>query len=344
MNGGNLRPLGVGEMLDAGIKIYRARWRPLITVVLAATIPIFLLQGLVQLSVGSPDALTKTDPKTNLITVDTKGLGIYFGAAAVLLVLSFIASAVATAGAFRIVAGSYLGDEPTWKESLRFAWRHVGSLLWILLLVLLASILGLVACGVGLVWVRVVFAFAVPVLLVEDARGAAALRRSRALVNGRFWPVLGVLLLASLLALVGQAIVTTPALILTVTQAGSVASLIASFIANVAGTAFVTPFLAAVTMVVYFDLRVRSEGFDLLLLSQRVGVTPPPEGFPAQPGANPWASPSGYAPPTHYPDPQYPQYPQYPPSSPPPPPPPLPPARNESSAPWDRPPPADPTS
>ena len=53
-------------------------------------------------------------------------------------------------------------------------------------------------------------------------------------------------------------------------------------------TVLVTPFTASLTMAVYFDLRVRKEGFDLWLLAQKVGGETPEGGFPAQPGAPQW--------------------------------------------------------
>ena len=44
---------------------------------------------------------------------------------------------------------------------------------------------------------------------------------------------------------------------------------------GILGLALGTPLQAAVLAVVYFDLRVRKEGFDLELLARRVGVEPP---------------------------------------------------------------------
>ncbi|HEV7685167.1 MAG TPA: hypothetical protein VGQ80_01280, partial [Acidimicrobiia bacterium] len=53
-------------------------------------------------------------------------------------------------------------------------------------------------------------------------------------------------------------------------------------------------FMAAVLVLIYFDLRVRKEGFDLDLLSQGVGIpgaTLPDRGPWVTPGT--WAAPSG---------------------------------------------------
>src|SRR6185312_2890715 len=47
---------------------------------------------------------------------------------------------------------------------------------------------------------------------------------------------------------------------------------------------------AAVVALIYFELRVRKEGFDVALMAQRMGVSPPPGGYAPAPGA--WTDPS----------------------------------------------------
>ena len=78
------------------------------------------------------------------------------------------------------------------------------------------------------------------------------------------------------------------------------------FIAAVSGTAgalISTPFSAAYHTVLYFDLRVRKEAFDLRLLASGIGVEPPPgwvpepEPAPLPTGQPPyWPPPPGWQP------------------------------------------------
>ncbi len=295
MQPGALRPLDLGGSLDAAIKITRARYRALVTVIFVTTLPALALQALVSLST-SPASVTRTDSQTNLPTFDGGHLALVLAGTALTFVVAVASGALATAGSFRIVSGVYLGDEPSWRESLRFGWSKLRSVLWITLLVLLASVVGLIAFVIGTIWARTVFAVAMPVLLVEDVRGTAALGRSRRLVKGRFWSVFGVLLIATLLAGVVQGAITAPALFLVFTANGSVGQVLATFALTLIATTLVAPFTAAVVVVVYFDLRVRKEGFDLVLLAQRVGAQPSPEGFPNQPGAPAWSRPGAPAP------------------------------------------------
>ena len=62
--------------------------------------------------------------------------------------------------------------------------------------------IGAIAMLLPGIWLYIAWAFALPVLLVEGLRGPAALRRSYALVRGRWWRTFGVIALGFLLAIV----------------------------------------------------------------------------------------------------------------------------------------------
>jgi hypothetical protein len=79
-------------------------------------------------------------------------------------------------------------------------------------------------------------------------------------------------------------------------------------LANAVAEILTRPFYAAVTTVVYYDLRVRHEGFDVVLLAEQLGIRAPEFPAPAgpltgpesvgQPGGPPfWPPPPGWKPP-----------------------------------------------
>jgi hypothetical protein len=85
------------------------------------------------------------------------------------------------------------------------------------------------------------------------------------------------------------------------TLAGAILSVVAGTISSM----ITTPFVAAFVTVLYFDLRVRKEGFDLQLLAERIGVDPPAGGLPAPAPSEPdpggeqppfWPPPPGWKP------------------------------------------------
>jgi hypothetical protein len=167
---------------------------------------------------------------------------------------------------------------------LRFARERLGSVLLVVVLTSLATLLGVLACCVGLFWALGFYSVTMPVLLVEDERGRAALKRSRRLVKGRFWPTLGVVLLSSLMTTFVQGAIAAPTFALVLTHSNHVVTVAVQTLGNMIGVVLVTPFTAAVTMALYIDLRIRKEGFDLMLLAQRLGTDVPAGGFPEQPG------------------------------------------------------------
>jgi hypothetical protein len=183
------------------------------------------------------------------------------------VIVSIVASALATASAYRVVADAYLGRPVDADASLRFGLRRLPSVLWLTLLYGLGLFVGFLFLIVPGVYLAVAWSVAIPVLLGENLRGTKALGRSRALVRGRWWPCAGVLLLSWLLQLI-----VTEAIVLGVGQivdAGSNDSVrfLERGVSSLIASTLVLPFKVAVTTVLYIDLRVRKEGFDIQLLT-----------------------------------------------------------------------------
>lgn len=297
-----LRPLRVGEILDAGIKITTKRFAALAKLVAAVTIPIQVLSAFVSLSTMADDPLATGSTTGNEID---RALWTQLAGNLVVALLGLVATLVALAACTRIVAGAYFGEEVGWRESLAYAGRRLPSLLWLGFLYAFMVALGTLGCVIPGIWLAVAYAVSVPALLIEDARGIDALRRSFRLVRKRWWPTFGVLLLGILLINIVQAALSLP--LIGVLLAGSgdpnaVVFVVATTITGTIGTVLTTPFFVAMLVVVYVDLRVRKEGLDLQLLARRVGATVP--------GAAPqWAAapPPGWSPPPPQPPPQPPQ-------------------------------------
>ena len=307
MDAAQLRPLSVGEILDTSIKIYRERFATLVKAVAIVVGPVSLLTALVQVSV-LPDAETFGTPIDSPV-VTPPDFGDFWAFMAGILVvglLGFVATQVATAASFKIVSGTYLDAAPGWQESLRFALSKLRSLVWLAILTGVLVVLGFLACIVPGVYLYGAWVVAVPVLLLEDRRGRRALGRSRELVSGRWWPTVGALLAATILAAIVQALISGLLLAVIFSGQNEFVQAIAQALGNTAGSVVTTPFIAAAVTVIYFDLRVRKEGFDLELLARRVGVDPPPvvpadvrpPPSAAPPGQPPsWPPPSGWRPP-----------------------------------------------
>jgi len=231
---------------------------------------------------------------TTVGTTTTTSDGEWAGLAALLLILviNIASNALAQAACLKAVSDTYLGTETDWRQSLRFGFSRFGSLLWLTLIQGVLLLLGFAACIVPGVWLYVAWSVAVPALLIENVRGIEALRRSFNLVRRRWWPTAGILILANLLATAITAGIGLLALPLLVAGRDNelVYDLANGVFTGIAGVLTI-PFVAAVVAVIYFDLRVRKEGFDLQLMALHIGapagvVTPTPMPWtPPTPGA-----------------------------------------------------------
>ncbi len=308
MDPAGLRPLGVGEILDVAIKIYRSRFGVLVKAVSIVLGPVFVLAALIRLSIPSGENLFETTQPGATPDFEAGDVWAFVAGTVLISILTFIAAQVATGACFKAVGGAYFDEQPDWRESLRFARARLGSLLWLSLVLVLFLIPAFLACIVPGVYLYVAWGVATPVLLLEDVRGRRALKRSRALVTGRWWPTVAVLVLVAVLTGIVQAVFLGLLAGVVSASGNEIAQAVADAVGQTASSALTTPLSAAVLTVLYFDLRVRKEGFDLELLAGRLGVEPgsapsvdlaPPGPPPVTPSDDEppfWPPPPGWRP------------------------------------------------
>jgi hypothetical protein len=278
-----LRPLGVGEILDAAIKLYVAHAKTLMKVVLVIAVPVEVISLLITVltteSVDVTAGFTTVDEGSGVKYGDE---GVYIGGQAAVILLGFLVVLLATAGCFKAVADAYLGGQASARASLAFAAQRAGAVVWLTALSIVLLALAFLALIVPGIWLGVAWSVALPVLLFEGLGGMAALRRSFALVQGRWWPTAGTLglgfILAALVATILQGAVI--GLVLLAVDSKSFGALLLLSVASVLGQVITTPFQAALLTILYFDLRVRKEGFDLAVLADRMGVPSAPATTP----------------------------------------------------------------
>jgi len=350
------------------IKLYRTCFGALVRPVAVILLPLYALVGAITASTVSatPVVSQGTNPLTGapVTTVNSKALWTLIAASLLILVISAVATWLATATSVMTVSQGYLGGTPSWRRSLAFAWKRFGPVALVSLRVLLPSLAVLavvlvavatksyalllleVAAVPAAIYFYIAWYASIPGLMLEGAKGRKATERSRTLVTGRWWPIFGTLLLVTLIVdILAGAFETLVRLAAGgAFGQGSTGTIVATVISQAIVQLFLLPYSVCVLIVLYFDLRVRKEGFDLQLLATEVGlhdwsgegasfvplgVTPPgwhgqgglPGGYPPQsyppPGYPPQGYPQGYPPPA-YPPPGYPP-PGYPPPGYPPP-------------------------
>jgi hypothetical protein len=178
---------------------------------------------------------------------------------------------------FRAVSEAYLGHTPDARASISAAFRRMPSLLWLSFLLVLGVAIGFVLLVIPGIYLLVAWAVAVPVLMVEGTKGAKAIGRSYDLVRHNWWRTFGTLLVGFIFIGLFNFLLD-----LVARGADGVANdsvylwaLIYDAL-NGLGTVITAPLQAAIIIVIYFDLRVRKEGFDVALLTAGLGDEPVP--------------------------------------------------------------------
>jgi hypothetical protein len=272
--GPTLRPLGVGEILDVAIKIYTRNLGTFLAIVALIYIPLGVIAVL-----GFASALPEGSRVRNgmiefPITQSDTGFVVFV---LIFAVIAWLATFLATGAGVKAVAEAYVGRKPTVGGSYSYVARRLHSVMWVVLLFAIIVGLGTVLLVIPGIYLAVALSLAVPALVVEGTKGTKALRRSHGLVKGRWWATFGALLLGFILIPVVIQYAFTFVLQLglgAVEMTSTTAVLALSQAVGTLGQIIATPIQIAVLTIIYFDLRVRKEAFDLQLLTDRIGSGP----------------------------------------------------------------------
>ena len=265
--GTRLRRMGVLEIVDETFRLYRAHFLSLVLASALVQAPLGVLSALLQLSAGLADG--SGDASAEALLADG-ALMVLFGLLVVLLaLLGYLVQSVAM---YRLASGAMLGQPLTVREAYRgltglwpLCWT--GLLSGLVLTLLVVTVLGIpVAMYLGLGW-----SLAGAIVVLERRSGWGALRRSAALVKGNRWRTLGVLLISGLLiwiltlipsALLGAATAVAQAVLDLGRWVQTASDTLQALLGAVTGSLF-GPLYFLTTTLLYYELRVRKEAFDL---------------------------------------------------------------------------------
>lgn len=145
----------------------------------------------------------------------------------------------------------------------------------------LAGVLGGIASIVLGLLLVIRLSITLPALVLEGISPRRAIARSFELSRGSYWRMLGILLLTELAVAVASSLVSLPFSIASFATSGyasifsastvspslhvSAATVVLAAIGSIVAGAITTPLSAGVVCLLYTDLRIRREGFDLAL-------------------------------------------------------------------------------
>lgn len=261
----------VGDVLDGAFKLLKANVRTLLLIVAAITVPLQLVSAFVVRETFSPGILNViNDPSVAERAANQQSSGGEVAVQLIAALLGLLATPFIAGAVSRVVAASYLGEQIGPAEALKVAGRRFGALLGAFFLVHLAEVVGGVLCVLPGIALMAMFSLTAPAIAVEEIGPIQGMRRSWNLVKRRFWPVLGISLLAGLIAsMLGNILGTAPQLV-GLLVGGRFAWLLVA-IGAVLTSLVTAPVVSIVATLVYFDGRIRHEGFDLQVIAANLG-------------------------------------------------------------------------
>jgi hypothetical protein len=255
----------VGDILDRGLKLLLSRFGAFVGIQFFAFLPI-----LVVLMLGL--FLVETAPM----------LAVVFGLLAI--VLALFLQPVASGAVLKVIAEEYVDRKISAGAAMGFAMTRFGPLLLTSIMTGLVVLLGLLLLIVpGIMWFMS-YAFVGQVVVLEQLSGGDAMSRSASLTSGHRWRIFGLVLLIGILQLIAHGAVNLldhviPRYVYEQTRLGLTAVAInpGNFAIHTAinwvADVILGSYGAVCMTLMYFDLRVRKEGYDLEVASQS-GTTP----------------------------------------------------------------------
>jgi hypothetical protein len=267
-----LHPMTFGDLLDGAFKLLKANLATIVLISAVFFVPVDLfsafltrrlLGGRSFLDLLNDPSLLDERGLVSFSSPDLAGglLAFLFG----LLITPLVGAAVS-----KVVAASYLGGTLPAGEAIKSSGRRLWALLGATVCVHLVEWVGWFLCIAPGLAAMAFFMCTIPAVAIEGLGPIKGMRRSVALVRPRFWPVLGIAVVSGILASFLTWVLGTP-----FTSVGELIGLRWGFILVAAGSILpalvVSPFVSIVATLVYFDGRIRHEGFDLQIIARDLG-------------------------------------------------------------------------
>ena len=254
-----LGPRNFGDIIGETFRIYGRNFLKLLAIVAIVEV-ILVVVGLFAGIFSLQQPITGGDIESLIISV------------VIFLVAVIVAYPLMAGALIHAVSEQYLRQTISIGQAYRFAWRRFGAILgaWILAFLAVSGIVAIcisvatfswvgwiciVVGSVAAIYLMVGWMFLCQAALLEGLGPIAALSRSWALVKGDWWRVFGIMLVVVLIAV----------------AIGAILGLI-PVVGETIGNILVAPITMTGATLLYYDLRVRKEGYSLEALAEELHI------------------------------------------------------------------------
>lgn len=234
---GTLGPRDLGELIRDTFTIYGKNFWRFVAIVAIVEVPLGIVWLIITLA-GMLPFILGNDNTEALIPL----IPIWI----ILILVTVLAAIVMQGALIYAISKQHFRQPVDVGQAYRFAWRRAGSLIGAGLLVMLA-VTGLAITIIGIpaaIYFGVKWAFAWQAVVLEGHDPTAALARSSALVKHNWWRAFGITLLFGMIA----------------STISSVLAVI-PILGAIAGALLSVPIAVIGITLLYYDLRVKKEGY-----------------------------------------------------------------------------------
>lgn len=291
---GRFRAQSFGELLDSSFTVYRRRFLPILAVMALFQLPYLAVEILLERSPLATILSLSSTPPPLTAQADLTELTTLISALVIVLAISLgyyiVLLPLAQGGVIRLVGDDYLDRPGGVGPALRLVLSRAAPLVGYALLelaiglgplavsVAVALLIGgpagaglLVLLAIGClvldIFVFIRLSLGVQALILERLSPIAALRRSWRLTTGSFWRIFLFYLVINIVSgVVGGILGGLSSLIVGTAPALTQASI--QVVASGLISIFTSPFLLILLTLVYYDIRIRREAFDIEMLAQ----------------------------------------------------------------------------
>lgn len=271
----DLRPMTLGEVLDRTFTLYREHFLMFVGITALPYLLLLLFNfSTLLLSVG-------VDHHRSPNLVSPGMIGGFIAGAFGGLFLFLLAIGVAHAATVAAVSDLYLGRETNVRTAYERAKGSFVAVIVVIVLTFLAAAVGALFLLIPGIYLACRLAVSVPATIVEQDSAVASMERSMELTKGFAGQVFLLLLLVGVIEMVVAGVLQMPAAIFTMLAVvakhqPSVGVTVYTYISQFLSQVLVGPIGTISASLMYYNLRVRKEGFDIQHLMNSLDNVPRP--------------------------------------------------------------------
>jgi hypothetical protein len=264
------QPMSVGQILDQTFRLYREHFVRFFTIVAVVYVPVGLLSILLIALVFQETTQITVDQQTGAI--DASGAVASMITTGVIALLAMVGTQLCNGALIKNVSEAYLGRQSSVGEAYRFVLPKIGTLIWASFLVGVIVMIGFVLLIVPGVIFALWFALTTPAIVAENLKASRGMSRSKALASGNLGKIFGTLFIVAVISWIVQVLFQWGGGLLTGGISDTpLAAVVLTQVFSIIGQIVAMPIGATAMILLYYDLRIRKEGFDLEMMAQSLG-------------------------------------------------------------------------